>query len=139
MSETKKAVIRSFVKSVNAQDWDSLRNLLVPHFVRHSNAGGVPEVRSAEELITFLKNEYVTFPDAEETLLDLVAEGESVAARCHFRGTQLGSMGSFPPLGKVLSATYLAIYRLEEGRIAEAWAEWDNLYGLQQLGHLKAT
>jgi steroid delta-isomerase-like uncharacterized protein len=139
MSEANKAVIHSFVKSVNAQDWDSLRKLVVPQFVRHSNAGGEPEVRSAEELITFLKNEYVTFPDAEETLLDLVAEGARVAARCHFRGTQLGKMGSYPASGKVLSTTYLAIYRLEEGRLAEAWAEWDNLYGLQQLGHHKAT
>jgi hypothetical protein len=51
----------------------------------------------------------------------------------------LGSTVSCPPSGKVLSATYLAIYRLEGGGIAEAWAEWDNLYGLQQLGHLKAT
>lgn len=65
--------------------------------------------------------------------------GESVAVRSHFSGTQLGSTGSYPPSGKVLSATYLAIYRLEGGGIAEAWAEWDNLYGLQQLGHLKAT
>ena len=31
--------------------------------IRHSNAGGAPEVRSAEKLITYLKNEYVTFPD----------------------------------------------------------------------------
>ena len=139
MSETNKAVIRSFVSAVNAHNWDNLRILLVPHFIRRSNAGGTPEVRSAEELITYLKNEYVTFPDAEETLLDLVAEGDSVAARSRFRGTQMGSIGSYPPTGKVLSATCLAIYRLEKGRIAEAWAEWDNLYGLQQLGHHNST
>jgi predicted ester cyclase len=82
---------------------------------------GPREVRSAEELITYLKGEYITFPDAEETVLDLVAEGESVAVRSHFRGTQVGSMGSYPPSNKVLFATYLAIYRLENKRIAEAW------------------
>jgi predicted ester cyclase len=139
MLETNKAVIRSFVDSVNTQNWDRLRILLSPNFIRHSNAAGTAEVRSAEELITYLKGEYVTFPDAEETLLDLVAEGESVAVRSHFRGTQVGSMGSYPPSNKVLSATYLAIYRLESGRIAEAWVEWDNLYGLEQLGHHRAS
>jgi predicted ester cyclase len=139
MSETNKAVIRSFVHSVNAQNWDRLRILLVPNFIRHSNAAGAAQVRSAEELITYLKGEYVTFPDAEETLLDLVAEGESVAVRSQFRGTQVGSMGSYPPSNKVLSATVLAIYRLERGRIAEAWVEWDNLYGLEQLGQHPAT
>jgi hypothetical protein len=34
-----------------------------------------------------------------------------------------------------MTADYLAIYRLEGGRVAEAWAEWDNLSGLAQLGH----
>ena len=113
--------------------------LLTPHFVRHSNAGGDPEVRSAAELITFLKNECVAFPDAQETVLDLVAEGEKVAVRSHFFGTQSGYLDPYPPSGKVLSATILEIYRIEEGRIAEAWAEWDNLYGLRQLGHSNAS
>ena len=42
-----------------------------------------------------------------------------MAARSSFRGTQMGSIGSYPPSGKVLSATCLAIYRLERGRIAK--------------------
>ena len=83
----------------------------------------------------FLKSEYVTFPDATEVLEDLVAEGDKVAARHRFRGTQLGPLGTYPASGRVLEATYLAIYRIEDGRIAEAWAEWDNLAGLRQLGH----
>ena len=91
-------------------------------------------MRSAEQLVAFLQGEYATFPDARESLLDLVAEHDKVAARHRFRGTQLGPLGSFPPSGKVLDATYLAIYRIDEQRIAEAWAEWDNLAGLRQLG-----
>jgi predicted ester cyclase len=34
-------------------------------------------------------------------------------------------------------AEYLAIYRLPDGRIVEAWAEWDNLAGLAQLGQYR--
>jgi predicted ester cyclase len=79
--------------------------------------------------------EFATFPDAHETLLDLVAEDHKVAARHQFRGTQLGLMGPYPASGRVLNATYLAIYRVENERIVEAWAEWDNLAGLKQLGH----
>ena len=135
MSEQNKTLIRSFINAVNSRDWENLRILLAPGFVRHSSAAGDPEVRSADELIDYLRNECATFPDAQETLLDLVAEGEKVAVRSHFCGTQLGCMGSYAPSGKVLLATALAIYRLEGGRIAEAWVEWDNLYGLRQLGH----
>jgi steroid delta-isomerase-like uncharacterized protein len=139
MSEQNKKLVRNLIYSVNSRDWESLRMLLTQHFIRHSNAGGDPEVCSAAELITFLKNECVAFPDAQETVLDLVAEGEKVAVRSHFFGTQSGYLGSYPPSGKVLSATTLAIYPIEEGRIAEAWAEWDNLYGLRQLGHTNAS
>ncbi|MBL8338569.1 MAG: ester cyclase [Rhodoferax sp.] len=138
MQEDNKSIVRGFVDAINAKDWARLRSVLAPDFKRHSVAAGKPGVRSAEELIAFLLAEYATFPDAHETLLDLVAEGEKVAARHLFRGTQLGAMGQFPPSGKVLEATYLAIYRFNSGRIVEAWAEWDNLAGLKQLGHSAA-
>jgi predicted ester cyclase len=135
MSVENKSLIRAFVEAVNAQDWPRVMTMLAPDFKRHSAAAGEPGVRSATDLVAFLQAEFVTFPDATETLLDLVAEGDRVAARHHFRGTQLGPMGPFQPSGKVLSSSYLAIYRIENQRIAEAWAEWDNLTGLKQLGH----
>lgn len=135
MSQANKTLVRTFVDAVNAQDWPSVRALLADDFTRHSAAAGEPAVRSAGDLVAFLQGEFVTFPDATETLLDLVAEGDKVAARHRFRGSQSGPLGAFPPSGRLLEATYLAIYRIEDGRIAEAWAEWDNLAGLRQLGH----
>lgn len=137
--ENNKALVRAFVTAVNRQDWDAVGALVRPDFRRHSAAAGAPGVGSAAALIDFLRGEYATFPDAAEELLDLVAEGDRVAARHRFRGTQLGALGQYPPTGRVLEATYLAIYRVEAGRIAEAWAEWDNLDGLRQLGHLGAA
>lgn len=135
MSAENKSLVRAFVDAINAQDWARTLNILAPDFKRHSASGGEPEVRSATDLVAFLQAEFVTFPDARETLLDLIAEGDRVAARHHFLGTQLGPMGLFPPSGKVMSSNYLAIYRIENQRIAEAWVEWDNLAGLKQLGH----
>jgi len=44
-------------------------------------------------------------------------------------------MGSYPSTGKVMNAEYIAIYRVWNGQVIEAWAEWDNLAGLKQLGH----
>jgi len=75
------------------------------------------------------------FPDSMETIEDLVAEGQKVAARHRFTGTQLGQIGAYPVSGRKMMAQYLAIYRLESGCIAEAWVEWNNLSGLIQLGH----
>jgi predicted ester cyclase len=70
---------------------------------------------------------------------DLVAEGDRVAARHRFPGAQLAPMGLHPASGRVLTASYLAIYRIENDHIAEVWAEWDNLSSLKQLGHHNAA
>jgi steroid delta-isomerase-like uncharacterized protein len=133
--ERNKAVVRAFVAAVNSQDWGRLADLVAPDFVRHSHAGGSPGIRSRDDLLRFLQGELETFPDAREEVADLVAEGDRVAVRHAFRGTQTGPMGPYPPSGRVMVADYLAIYRLAGGVIAEAWAEWDNLCGLSQLGH----
>jgi len=45
-------------------------------------------------------------------------------------------MGSFEASGQVLTADLISIYRVANGRIAEAWVEWDALSALIQLGHL---
>ena len=134
--ERNKAVVRAFVEAINAQDWDRLDALVAPDFVRHSYAGGSPGVCSRDDLKRFLVDEFETFPDAHEAIADLLAEGDRVAVRHRFRGTQLGPMGPHPPSGRVMTADYLAIYRLAGGVIAEAWAEWDNMAGLAQLGHV---
>lgn len=135
--ERNKAVVRAFVAAINAQDWSRLAELVAPNFIRHSHAGGSPGVRSRDDLVRFLQGEFETFPDAREEIADLVAEGDRVAARHSFRGTQTGPMRPHPPSGRVLAADYLAIYRLAGGLIVEAWAEWDNLSGLSQLGHTR--
>lgn len=138
-TDANKALVRAFVAAINAQDWSRLIELLDPAFVRHSVAAGRPGARSAQDLIEFLKQEYATFPDATEELLDMVAEGDKVAARHLFSGTQVGTLGPYPPTGKRMTAAYLAIYRIAESRICEAWAEWDNMAGLRQLGHASAV
>lgn len=135
--ERNKAVVRAFVAAVNAQDWSRVSELIAPDFARHSHAGGSPAVRSRDDLLRFLRGEFETFPDAREEVADLLAEGDRVAVRHSFRGTQAGPLGPYPPSGRVMAADYLAIYRLAGGVIAEAWAEWDNLSGLAQLGHHK--
>lgn len=88
--------------------------------------------------MAFLQDEATTFLDAHETIDDLIAEDDRGAVRHTFPGTQKGPLGSFPPTGRTMEATRLAIYRIESGRIAEAWAEWDTQFGLKQLGHLDA-
>lgn len=134
--ERNKVVVREFVDAINAQDWERIDQLVTPGFVRHSDAAGEPGIRSRDDLKAFLQGELAAFPDGHEALEDLIADGDRVAARHRFTGTQRGPLGPHAPSGRRLEARYLAIYRLHNGRIEEAWAEWDNLGALAQLGHL---
>ncbi len=136
MSSQAKTIVRSFVSAINAQDWRALERVVSPCFRRHSAAAGEASIKSAHDLIQYLRQEFVTFPDAVESIEDIISDDDKVAVRHRFRGTQTGQMGPYPPSHKVMDATYIAIYRIESDRIAEAWVEWDNMSGLRQLGHL---
>ena len=125
----RKQIIQAFVDAVNSQEGIKLDSLVAPDFVRHSIAAGEPAIRSRADLVSFFHREYQAFPDAQETILDIFAEGDKVAARHHFRGVQHGAMGSYPPSGKTMNTEYIAIYRVQNGQVVEVWAEWDNLAG----------
>ena len=131
-----KAVVRAFVAAINAQDWRRLDELVSDDVVRHSQTADQPLVRTRDELKAFLVREASTFPDGHESIELLVAEGDLVAARLRFAGTQRGPLGPFPPSGKALAAHFLCMFRIDGDRIREIWVEWDNLNALQQLGHV---
>lgn len=131
--ERNKEIVRAFADAINARDWDRLDRLVAPDFVRHSHSAA--PVHGRDELQRYLRSEFDIFPDGQETIEDILAEGDRVAVRHGFSGTQHGRMGPYPPSGKRMTADYLAIYRIAGAVIAEAWVEWDNLAGLVQLGH----
>ncbi len=137
-TDANKQVVREFVEAINRQDWRRFEELVAPDVVRHSSTYGQPTIRSRDELRKLVAAEAETFSDAHETVNFLVAEGDMVAVHSAFRGTQRGPLGPFPASGKQLSADFISIYRVDSGRIAEAWVEWDSLSGLIQLGHVAA-
>lgn len=72
-------MVREFNDAINARDWDRLDRTVAPDFVRHSHAA--PDVGSREELKRYLRDEFDIFPDAQETIEDILAEGDKVAVR----------------------------------------------------------
>jgi predicted ester cyclase len=133
--EQNKAIVRAFAKAINERDWERLDELVAPNFVRHSHSA--PPVKNREELKEYLRAEFAIFPDGHESIEDMLAEGDKVAVRHGFRGTQQGPMGRYQPSGRMMTADYIAIYRIANRMIVESWAEWDNLSGLIQLGHYR--
>lgn len=130
------AVVRALIAAINRRDWAAVRALLQPGFRRYSAAAGGAGVEDADAFLRFLKGERDTYPDAHEEILDLFCSGQKVAARHSFAGTQLGPLKALAPTGRWVQSVYIALYQVENGRIAGCWAEWDNLADLKQLGHV---
>ena len=78
------------------------------------------------------------FPDLDRRIEDIVAEADRVVVRWSATGTHLGDMNGIPPTGKVATSSGITIFRVEDGRIVEEWAESDMLGLLQQLGAIPA-
>jgi predicted ester cyclase len=70
------------------------------------------------------------------TIEKLIAEGDEVAALATYSGTLTGPMGEYPATGRSVEITFLSIFRIDTGRVAELWVEWDNVAMLTQLGLL---
>ncbi len=131
-----KEIVNEFIEATNLRDWDRVLELTHSDFIRHSSS--FPhEIISNSALIEFHKRELDTFPDLREETLIIIEEGELVAARIHFSGTQYGKLGDYPPTGKKLDAYFNCFFRVVDMRIKETWVEYDNLNGLIQLGHYK--
>jgi steroid delta-isomerase-like uncharacterized protein len=132
--EANKELTRRFVAAVNATDWDALDEIVAEDFRRHCQATPDVQVRSREEFKQLLESFLVSIPDQRMTIEMLVAEGDKVAGYGTYAGTQTGPMEGFPATGKPVEAKFMTILRIEEGRIAELWVEWDNMAMLAQLG-----
>lgn len=79
------------------------------------------------------------FSDWVETVEDVIADGDKVAIRVSGRGTHDGDFQGVPATGRRVVATGIGIGRFDNGRLAEAWAAYDALGLMQQLGALPAA
>lgn len=132
--ETNKELIRRFTDVTNSADWGRLAELVAENFQRHSAATQGPKVSSRDDFIQLQQSFLTSFPDQEVKIQQLVAEGDYVAMRAIYSGTQSGPLGSFPATGRKVEAPFLGVFRVEDGLIVELWVEWDNLAMLSQLG-----
>jgi steroid delta-isomerase-like uncharacterized protein len=132
--ETHKELVLRFTEIANAADWDALAEVVADDFVRHSAATEGPPVTSRDAFIELQKSFLVGFPDQRVTVQELIAERDRVAARATYSATHTGPMGDIPATGKTIESPFLAVFRIEHGKIAELWVEWDNVAMMKQLG-----
>lgn len=74
------------------------------------------------------------FPDLRFRIDRVHAMGDRVAGRVFAEGTHQGTFLNVPASGNAVDFTMIGLFRLENGRIAESWYEYDALRIVQQIG-----
>jgi predicted ester cyclase len=76
-----------------------------------------------------------SFPDMRMEVVELIAEGDTVVGRFTCSATHLGEWLGHAPTGRRFERVdEVGIFRLRDGRIAQAWSLEDTLSRLRQLG-----
>lgn len=129
-----KSLLNRFGEALNARNFDAVRDLLAPDFVRHCQATPDVVVKNREQFLNYLKADAVVFLILSRRSSVSWLKG-TLAFWTKYEGTQEGQMGPFPPSHKRMQLDVGGVFRVRDGKLAELWITWDNLSSLAQLGH----
>jgi steroid delta-isomerase-like uncharacterized protein len=137
MSQQNKALAQRYVEEVfTRRNLAALDDLLHPDYVWHGPGG--EEVRGAQGARQMMEMYLGAFPDLEMNIDDIVAEGDRVVLRWTGRGTHKGPLAGAAPSGRAVSVSGIVITRVQDGRMAEDWEQFDQLGLFQQIGLVPA-
>jgi steroid delta-isomerase-like uncharacterized protein len=135
-TEEHKATYRHIIEAVNAGDFDALDALFAANMVDHNPVPG--QVLGLSGFKQWMATARRSFPDLRGTVGHLLAEGDLVASRVTWRGTQVGPFAGAAPTGQSIAFEAYHIVRFEGGKAAEWWGTADIFGALAQLGALPA-
>jgi steroid delta-isomerase-like uncharacterized protein len=136
MSEKNKALIQRWFQEVwNQGDSKVIDELLAEDAVIHGlvDASGNP-VTGLPAFHEFHSQFRGAFPNINVSVDDVIADGDRVVARCSVRGTHTGDHLGFAPTDATIQFGGIAIVRIKDGKIIEAWNQFDFLTMNKQLG-----
>ena len=138
-AEAKKVALTWFERVWNQGSEAAIDELLAPDALMHGLAGpdGKP-IRGPEGFKPFYRTFHGAFPDIRITVERAVEEGDMVAVHCRVVGTHRGEGLPVAPTRKPIELWGMAMARVRDGRIVEAWNAYDFMTLYQQVGMLPA-
>jgi predicted ester cyclase len=130
LTANKALVRRFFEEALGGGDLDLIDALVAPDAVMHNPLilDAPSSVRGSVEMVRR------AFPDLRVEVLDLIAEGDRVAAFLRLSGTNTGAYRRGGATNRQASMRAFFIWRIADGRLVESWGTADRFDFLQQLG-----
>ena len=138
MSEQNKQLVRRWFEEV----WNNGRaDLIEEMFDENGIAHGLsddPEkpIKGPKDYTPFYNLFREAFPNMMVVIEDMVAEGDKVTARCSVRGKHEGNFRGLAATQSPVNFTGMTIVRIADGKIVEAWNNFDFMTMNKQVGLL---
>lgn len=134
--EENKALIRRWFEEVwNKGRADAIREMLAEDGVVHGlSEDAAKPLRGPQDFLPFHTQFREAFPNIEVMVEDTIAESDRVVARCSVRGKHSGDSLGFKATGTQVEFDGIAIVRVKNGKIVEAWNNFDFMKMYRQLG-----
>ena len=134
-TDANKQLYKNFVAEVwNQRDPAAADRYLAANFIEH-NQNLPPGLAGRKQFTAAIQ---AAFSDYHGEVEEVIGEGDFVAARVLWTGTQDGPYQGKPPTGKKLSFRTADFFRVENGKLAEHWDVVDTLPRAIALGLVPA-
>jgi steroid delta-isomerase-like uncharacterized protein len=132
LEQNNNLIRRFFDEMWNPWNFAKADELLAPEIVFQGTLGN--ELRGRDAFRTYMRKVQSAFPDFHNSIVEITAEDDRVAARTFYRGTHRGEIFGLAPTGKAISYAGAAFFRIRDGQVIEGWVLGDLLGLLRQLG-----
>lgn len=126
-----------FERVWNLKQTQAIEELAAPDVVAHGLTDANGEVvQGTDNFKAFHAAFCSAYPDMNIEILDTITDGDKIAARCRVTGVHSGDGLGLMATNNPVDFTGMSIVRVEDGKIAEAWNEFDFVKMFGQLGVL---
>ena len=137
-SDNASLVRRWFEEVWNSGRAEAIDEMFAEEGVAHGLAGeSGAELRGPAHFRVFHRQFREAFPGIEVIVDDIISEGDKVAALCTVRGRHEGDKLGLRATQQPVEFTGMAFVRIADGKIVEAWNNFDFMAMVQQLGALR--
>jgi steroid delta-isomerase-like uncharacterized protein len=124
--------VRKYLEEMDKKNFDFHREKYADDFVIHIS--GTAKPIGANMVFNGMQYWYKDYPDYTHTIEDILAMGDKVAVRLNCKGTYKGKYYGNPPSGTPIEIDAVQIWKIQDGKMVEAWIMEDQLTMSQQLG-----
>jgi len=133
-SSDNKALTRRWFDEVwNKRREEAIEEMLGPNGIAHGLAESGEDLPGPAEFRRFYRQFRSGFPDIRVTVDQVIGEGDTTAVRFTAYGSHTGDGLGIKATGRPVRVSGMCMIRWKDGRIAEAWNEFDAAGLMRQL------